>query len=201
MAYMKKGLRISFFLVGIVVLFSFCNDVFVPKHKAYPKIIFPTKTYQTFTNGQYPYTFSYPTYAKCLQDSAFIDYKTDNPFWLNVQIDALNATLYLTYKNLRQHQLDKLIYDSYKITNKQVYKATSIQDSAVSSPYGYQIVFYTVTGDAATTHQFFVTDQKKHFLRGSLYLNTTPNEDSLKIVTDFIKPDIIHLLKTVKFND
>ena len=56
-----------------------------------------------------------------------------------------------------------------------------------------------VGGYAATSKQFFVTDTGKHFLRGALYFNATPNADSLQPVQDFLQQDIQHLLQTFKW--
>jgi len=56
-----------------------------------------------------------------------------------------------------------------------------------------------VGGNAATGKQFFVTDTAKHFLRGALYFDATPNEDSLNIVYDFLQQDMQHLINTVKW--
>lgn len=197
MAFIKKELLFSLF-----VFFSMaCNDAFIPKHAGYPKIELPQKTYTTFNHPHFSYTFDYPTYSVCVQDSNYMPQEKNNHQWLNIQLESLNATIYLTYKNFVKENLEKLIYDSYKFTNKQVYKATSIEDSLINSPQGYKMIFYTVRGNAATTHQFFATDAKKHFLRGSLYLNSSPNEDSLKIITDFIKPDIIKLMQSLRFKN
>jgi hypothetical protein len=46
-----------------------------------------------------------------------------------------------------------------------------------------------------------VTDSSKHFLRGALYFNSVPNVDSLKIVIDYIRKDVLHLINTVKWKD
>ncbi len=49
---------------------------------------------------------------------------------------------------------------------------------------------------AATAKQFFVSDSIKHFLRGALYFDTTPNADSLGIVNSFLQADMFHLINT-----
>jgi gliding motility-associated lipoprotein GldD len=60
-------------------------------------------------------------------------------------------------------------------------------------------VFFEVEGNVATAKQFFLTDTTNHFLRGALYFDTTPNEDSLKIVNDFLHKDMLHLINTLKW--
>jgi hypothetical protein len=39
----------------------------------------------------------------------------------------------------------------------------------------------------------------KHFLRGALYFDATPNEDSLSIVNDFLKKDLQYMINTLKW--
>jgi hypothetical protein len=56
-----------------------------------------------------------------------------------------------------------------------------------------------LTGNTATANQFFLNDSVKHFLRGALYFDATPNEDSLGIVNSFLKKDLEHLINTLKW--
>jgi len=60
-------------------------------------------------------------------------------------------------------------------------------------------LFFNVGGDVATANQFFLSDTTKHFLRGALYFNTTPNADSLGIVNSFLVEDVRHLINTFKW--
>lgn len=58
-------------------------------------------------------------------------------------------------------------------------------------------MYFYVAGNAATSKQFFVTDSVKHFLRGALYFDATPNEDSIRVVSDFLEADVKHLIQTL----
>jgi len=69
------------------------------------------------------------------------------------------------------------------------------------TPNGIRGVFFRVGGDVATANQFFVTDSTKHFLRGALYFDATPNEDSLGIVNKFLVEDMKHLISTFKWTN
>jgi gliding motility-associated lipoprotein GldD len=60
-------------------------------------------------------------------------------------------------------------------------------------------MLFSVHGDAATPYQFFLTDSTKHFLRGALYFESSPNEDSMRIVHEFFKKDIEQLINTLKW--
>lgn len=178
-----------------------CNDDFVPLKSGYPRIILPEKhSYIYFDSVAFPYTFQRPIYTYISKDSAADSKIADTKFWTNLEFPTLNATLHLTYKPLGKfYNLEQLVYESFKLTNKQVYKATAIHRREFRTPSGYNGIFFKVEGDAATAHQFFITDQNKHFLRGALYFNTRPNEDSLRKAIDFIFIDIEKLVNTTKF--
>jgi gliding motility-associated lipoprotein GldD len=77
-------------------------------------------------------------------------------------------------------------------------KADEIFENYISKP-GKSGIFYELDGSTATNAQFFITDSTHHFLRGALYFNSVPNIDSLKIVVDFIKKDILHLINTTSW--
>ena len=77
--------------------------------------------------------------------------------------------------------------------------ATGIADSLMETPNGIEGIYFSLSGNTATANQFFLTDSVNHFLRGALYFDTTPNEDSLGIVNDFLKQDIRHLINTLRW--
>jgi gliding motility-associated lipoprotein GldD len=60
-------------------------------------------------------------------------------------------------------------------------------------------VYFRVEGNAATSRQFYVSDSIRHFLRGALYFETTPNDDSLSVVNDFLEADMLHLIETLRW--
>src|SRR6202012_4652832 len=69
----------------------------------------------------------------------------------------------------------------------------------MKTPNGVSGVFFNVGGNAATATQFYVTDSTRHFLRGALYFDTAPNEDSLKPVNVFLQEDVTHLINLFKW--
>ena len=147
----------------------------------------------------YPYSFEYPTYAKVVKDSSFFGEATENPWWINVTFPEFNGAIYISYKEIRSSKLDKLIEDAYKLTNKHTSKAYSIDDSLIATPNNIHGIFFRVGGNVATANQFFVTDSTKHFLRGALYFDAAPNEDSLGVVNQFLLQDMKHLINTFKW--
>jgi gliding motility-associated lipoprotein GldD len=187
------------FCLLLIVLFS-CNSVYTHKPRGYFRIDFPQHLYQSFNRPDFPYSFEYPVYANIIRDTAFFGDKPENPYWINVDFPRFHARVYISYKQV-DGNFDKLREDAYKMTYKHTYKASSIEDSIISTPLGVHGIFFSVGGNAATAKQFFVSDSTRHFLRGALYFDTTPNADSLSIVNDFLQADMNHLINTLSWKN
>jgi gliding motility-associated lipoprotein GldD len=183
---------------GVFLILS-CNSVYTPKRRGYFKIAFPLHEYQRFDKPDYPYSFEYPAYAQVVQDSSFFEKKPPNPYWINVDFPQFHATIYISYYQIGTTSFEKLKDDAWKMTYKHTYKASSIDDSSIMTPHGVSGLFFNVGGNAATAKQFYVSDSVKHFLRGALYFDSTPNEDSLGIVNNFLQEDMKHLINTLQW--
>lgn len=192
-------LSATIFIYILLFAVSSCNSTFVPKPKGYFKIDFPQKKYQLFNQPGYPYTFEYPVYADVAKDSMFLGSSAENPWWININFPRFNGRIYVSYKEIGKNKLDKLINDAYTLTSKHSSKAYSIEDSLMFTPNRVHGIFFKVGGDVATANQFFLTDSTKHFLRGALYFDATPNEDSLATVNKFLIEDMHHLINTFKW--
>ena len=201
----QTGSSLSGTLAGLLVLglcasilFS-CNSDYTPKRRGYFKIDLPRHAYQTFDKAGYPYTFEYPAYANVVKDSTFFDSTTENPYWINIDFPKFNARIYVSYKAIGKNSFDKLRDDAFKMTFKHTSKASSIDQTPIQTTNGIGGMYFSVGGNAATAHQFFVTDTTRNFLRGALYFDTAPNEDSLKPVNDFLQEDMVHLINTFRW--
>ena len=183
----------------IALLVISCNSEFTPKRRGYYRIDFPKHEYQVFDQPGYPYSFEYPVYATVVKDSTFFEANPENPYWINIEIPRFNGKVYISYKDVKGSDFMKLVNDAYKMTYKHSSKATEITDSAMRTPNGVHGMFFQVGGNAATAKQFFLSDTTKHFLRGALYFDATPNEDSLSVVNDFLQEDLKHLINTLKW--
>ncbi len=199
---MLRQIKSSVLFFGFAALFFMaCNSAYTPKPTGFYKINFPEKKYQLFDEPGYPYAFEYPVYAKVVKDSTFFGEATENEWWINVDFPEFNGRIYVSYKEIGKYKFDSLVKHSFFMTSKQSAKAYSIDDSLVNTSNGVSGMFFTVGGDAATSNQFFLTDSTKHFLRGALYFDATPNADSLQIVNDFIKSDLKHLVNTFRWKN
>ncbi len=186
------------FLIVAVILFS-CNSSYSPKPKGYFKIDFPQKQYRTFDDPSYPYSFEYPVYSNVVKDTSYFEDNPENPWWINIDFPGFNGKIYISYKEIGQNKFDKLKEDAYKLTYKHTSKAYNIEDSIFKTTQGIYGVFFKVEGNVATNRQFFLTDTATHFLRGALYFDATPNEDSLNIVNSFLLEDMKHMISTFRW--
>jgi gliding motility-associated lipoprotein GldD len=206
------SIKTIFFSIIFLVLLLSCNSPFTPKPKGYFKIDFPQHSYQTFNEPGFPYSFEYPSYATI---SKQVDSSGQQPYWLNIEFNQFNGKIYLSYKSvngysvykiktqqgyedsLSKNSFDQLRDEAFNMTYKHTIKASGIVDSFFRNKPGYAGMYFYVAGNAATSKQFFVTDSVKHFLRGALYFDATPNEDSIRVVSDFLEADVKHLIQTL----
>lgn len=216
---MKKyrHIQLLFFVLLGLIVFS-CNSNYTSKKEGYFKIDFPKKAYTTFDQPGYPYTFEYPVYATIDHDSSFFKGDSKNPYSINIVFPSLNGTIYISYKNIGgtsiykvknpdgsyrdsigKNSFQKMVNDSYNLTYKNDIKAYSIEDSVMHTPNGLTGIFFKLSGNVATAKQFFLSDTTRHFLRGALYFDATPNEDSLRPVNAFLQQDMKHLINTLKW--
>jgi gliding motility-associated lipoprotein GldD len=99
--------------------------------------------------------------------------------------------------------LREYVADAFTFVDKHQGKASRIQEMDLGelnlgTPENrvYGVLFVIRGVGVASTYQFYVTDSSKHFVRGALYFNHAPNNDSLAPVIDFLKSDINHLIET-----
>lgn len=170
------------------------EEVFSPKPRGYFRINFPEKSYRVY-DSICPYKFEIPVYARMNQDK----HNGANPCWLNLEFPKYKATVYLSYNSVN-NDIGKFLEDAHDIANRHQVKATGLDEITVlrDSAKVYGLVF-DIAGNTASSVQFYLTDSTRHFLRGSLYFYSAPNIDSLRIVVDFIKKDILHLINTTSW--
>ncbi len=195
----KRKYAVLIFFVFAVYLLS-CNSPYTYKKKGYFHIDFPEKEYRSFNEPGYPYSFEYPVYSSVVKDTTFFDTKPENDWWINIDFPRFGGRIYISYKEVRKNNFDSLVSDGFKMAyKKHTDISTGITDSVMKTPNGIEGIYFSLSGNTATANQFFLTDSVNHFLRGSLYFNADPNEDSLSIVNDFLKKDVLHLINTLKW--
>lgn len=181
----------------ILTLVSCGNDddnTIAPKPRAYFRLTFPEKKYVQY-DSTCPFKFQIPAYSKMVKNN----YKDAEPCWYDLTIPSLKAIIHLTYKDINGN-LNEYLENTYTYVSKHQIKSSGIQEEVISKDdkkvYG---LIYNISGNAASSIQFFLTDSTKHFLRGALYFDAVPNTDSIKPSSDFIKKDIYKMIETFEW--
>ena len=188
--------------VLLIICIASCRPpVYPPKPPGYFKIDTPAQhTYRLFDKPGYPYTFEYPTYARVEKDTVFVSEHADNPYWINIYYPCLGGVLNITYKEINKKQpLSYLVAKAYQLSFFHHEKADYLANTFFNNGAGVSGVIYSLGGDAASKYQFTATDSVKHFMRGALYFDVTPNSDSLKPAYQFLERDILHMLYTMRW--
>ncbi|MEO9021013.1 MAG: hypothetical protein ABI237_07365 [Ginsengibacter sp.] len=208
--------RICYLIFGLFIIS--CNSAYTSKKRGYFKIDLPQKSYITFNDPSFPYSFEYPAYARIAKDSSYFKEGDRSPYSIDIVFPALNGTIFISYKDINgssvykvkkpdgsyrdssaRNSFEKMVNDSYHLTYKNDIKASSIEDSVMHTPNAVTGIFFKLSGNVATAKQFFLSDTTQHFLRGALYFDATPNEDSLRPVNAFLQEDMKHLINTLKW--
>lgn len=197
---MKKTQGTIILLVGIaaiLILMAACNSDYTPKPKGYFRIALPEKHY-TLLDSTLPYSFEYPTYARITNDPLSPEETT----WINLEMSVLKGRIHISHKPLPDKKsLIQYTEDSRTLAYKHIAKASSIDQIAINDPARkvYGLVYEIKGMGAASPYQFYLTDSTNHFLRGSLYFDVSPNNDSLSPVITFVQKDIQRIIETLKW--
>lgn len=171
-----------------------CGGDNIPKPKGFFRIDLPAKRYQTFSEDC-PFTFRHPVY------SSVVPYIGDQKetCWYNIEFPKFKGTIHLSYYPLN-NDLSKHIEDSRALAFKHSVKANAIDERRFnSSVKNVNGLVYEIAGNAASSIQFYLTDSTRHFIRGALYFNASPNFDSIAPVQEFIKADIDTMLNSFRW--
>ena len=175
-------------VLGVLVMsFVSCKNDPIPKPSSHLRLEYPEAKYVRFEN-ECPFTFQ-------MNDAAIVKGKAN--CGLEIHYPKMKATLYLSYKPVAGN-IKILLNDAQKLTYEHVIKADDILEqpylNSNKKVYG---MFYSVSGNAATNAQFYVTDSTKNFLDCSVYFYAKPNYDSIMPATSYIKNDMRVLMETL----
>lgn len=171
------------------------NEYFAPKPRGYFRIDLPEKEYKVI-DTIYPFTFEIPVYSVLQPDTA--GYQGE--YWFNVKIPDHKGSIHFSYKVVRNN-LYEYTEDTHNFVYKHVPKAEDITVEEVNhNDAGVYSLLYQIRGvEAASPTQFYITDSTRHFLRGALYFEHIPNNDSIQPVIDFVNEDIFHLISSFRW--
>ena len=195
-------MKLNKFITSLVALVLACiaiscdnSDNYLPKPRGYFRIDLPEKEY-TKVDTIERYSFECPQYAIITPDF----HSPDEKNWINIEMPQFKGSIHLTHKNVNDN-LGEYLEDVHTMVVKHLQKANGVHDSLiVNKEHQVYGMFIEMDGKGvATPMQFYLTDSTKNFVRGALYFNFKPDNDSMQPVINFIREDIDHLINTFEW--
>jgi len=192
--------------IAMCIALGGCSNNSTPKPQAYLRIDMPQADYRQvdtmhWDGGQItlgdmlPFTFEMNNYAQLN-----IKKKTNNEVWVDLNYPQWDGVAFLSFKWLRTpDDLRGQTDTSLRLLESHYQFASGVEEEHYDD-FERQVfgTTYRLGGNrVASTYQFWVTDSASHFLRGALYLNRTPNNDSLAPVLEYLQADLDHLIETI----
>ncbi len=195
----------SLLFISLAVFLLACNQtpIYTPKPRAYPRVIFPVKSFQNFKESGCPFTFIIPEYTHIEKETSFFEAPLENDCWFDLVYPQFDARLHCSYfdMTIEQNSFEKLKTDAFKMADWHNKRANYIDEFPINH-HEAQIAGYLffIEGPAATPSQFYITDSTQHFLRGALYFNQAMEPDSMAPIYDFIRLDILTMIESLQWD-
>ena len=168
---------------------------YLPKPRGYFRIDLPEKAYIKVDTIE-RYRFDCPQYALVTPDP----YSPDEKNWVNIEMPQFKGSIHLTHKDVKDN-LGEYLEDVHTMVTKHLQKANGVRDTLIVNEE-HQVYGLLIEMDGkgvATPMQFYLTDSTKNFVRGALYFNFKPDNDSMQPVINFIREDIDHMIETFEW--
>jgi hypothetical protein len=193
----KCGVSVALSLLFILA----CGDRSspLPRPHQYPRIDFPKEREPTKVQlDDCPFVLKIPSYASISKTTSRWEKIKDGACWFDIQVHPFDAAIHCSYISIEEEiALDKLIDDAFNMASKHNVKASHREQYQFQTPRGYEGVSFKIMGPVATPYQFYVTDKKNHFLRGSLYFNEKVERDSIEPVIEYLEKDVDFILASL----
>lgn len=192
----KSAVTIALLLVTLLG----CEEpAYIPKPMGYYRIDFPEKEYAVYDDNC-PYQFERPAYSTILDnatDSMTYCFKT-------IAFPQYKATISITYKSLTDSPVPLSEYSQHSRDKAYEHdiKAIALNESGYyNDTTRVYARMFDIDGNVAKNTVFYCTDSTNHFMHGELMFWATPNYDSLQPVIAFIRQDIEHFIKTLRWEE
>ena len=171
------------------------SDDYMPKPRGYFRIDLPEKSYQSVDTIE-RYRFECPQYA-------FVTHDPYSPYeknWANVEMPVFKASIHLTHKEV-DGNLGEYLEDFHTMLTKHIQKANGMRDNLIinEANHVYGMLVELDGKGVATPLQFYLTDSVHNYVRGALYFNFKPNNDSVQPVIDYIREDIDQMIASFEW--
>ena len=187
-------------LIAVAAVIVSCgggNDTYYPKPRGFYRLDLPEKKYVTF-DSVYPFTCRIPENSRI----APVESSEPGSVWFNLVFPDYNGSVNFSYKTIKGN-LYQLTEDARDFANKHIAKANEIKEMQVyhaeNKVYG---LIYDIEGtNSASPYQFYLTDSTRHYLRGAVYFNHIPNNDSIAPIIQRVKEDLDTLMASLKWKN
>jgi len=182
--------------VFCALVFTSCKEDPTPKPKGYLKLEYPEATYKQYLSDC-PFTFDINNLVEIKKPRGAAQF-----CGVDLNYPKIGGTIHLTYVGIDEGLLKTVLRDAQNLTQEHTQKAEGIAtypfENKAHDKYG---MVYEIEGNAASPVQFYITDNKKHFLRGAAYFNVKPNYDSILPAAHYLKKDIGVLMESVRWKE
>lgn len=187
-------------LIAIATFIASCgggNDTYYPKPRGFYRLDLPEKKYVNY-DSVYPFTCRIP-------ESSYIEpVESSEPgsVWFNLVFPDYNGSVNFSYKTVKGN-LYQLTEDARDFANKHIAKANEIKEMQVSHAENkvYGLIYDIEGTNSASPYQFYLTDSTRHYLRGAVYFNHIPNNDSIAPIIQRVKEDLDTLMGSLKWKN
>jgi len=187
-------------LLVLLCLLTSCvqkQEVPAPKPKGYFRLATPEAAFQHW-DSVLPFSFDYSKHA-----TLSLQKKEENIYWIDIYYPSLSAMFKITYFPVKNNLHNLMWYEEEQVLfHVERRMADDIQFSTVNDPKAH--VFgrlYELEGEkVATPFKFWLTDSVHHFVKGTLYFDFTPNNDSLAPVINYLKRDALFMVESWQWN-
>lgn len=193
----KRVLYCMILLAGVAAATACGNGNETPKPRAYLRIDLPPHAWSVCDTAALPFTFETSKLAE-------VQWKKNLPRdkWFTIAYPKYKGYVFITYKAIHgANDLRAQIDTSYKFVEGHFSHSSGIDENRfIDREHKLSGTTYRLKGqNVASTYQFWVTDSNRHFLRGALYIDCTPNNDSLAPVLDYLQEDINHMIESIRW--
>ena len=186
-----------FVLLLVLLVISSCKEEPIPKPEGFLRLSYETPLYKN-VSLPLPFTFERNRLADSISELKIS--RNGKVKGVDLVYPNMKGTIYLTYKEVNEGDLEPFLIDAQNITQKHTMKADEIVEQPyINEEHKVYGMFYEVGGNAASQSQFYVTDSINHFITGSLYFYAKPNYDSILPAAYYLRRDIKHLMETIRW--
>ena len=173
------------------------RDDETPKPQAYLRIDLPPHDYDVCDTMALPFTFERSTLSQ-------IEWKKSKPGenWFTLTYPKYKGYVFMTYKAIRgEKELRAQVDTSYQFVESHFSFSSGVDENKFVDRQHqlYGMTYHLKGQNVASTYQFWVSDSSRHFLHGAMYIDCTPNNDSLAPVLKYIQEDMDHLIESVRW--